>query len=295
MNKETLLFEDKLKDISSKFTKNGWITIYQSNSKNEESSLIYCCLIDKQKRKEDSENHSWYLHIGSEGKPSIWGDNTYTTNAEKGIEPFLVQRNFNLSDGPQSYFDITEEFVLYFNLYEKGENKENRKFYYVDELGDLDEVIIFEPKLIRVKLKYLKEYITMREMYFIVSFSFDRYVKSVQDNWGINFTDEIINEHQHIYHKLIRPIDNRIQSALLGKVFIEPNSDKKYHKDFNKNYASYIVGYDEEGNELLESCKKTNNNYFKLTYFKKEVLNKYYNEPNKYNVDSFKIRSNFFL
>ncbi|TVZ47450.1 hypothetical protein [Olleya sp. Hel_I_94] len=294
MNKETLLFEDKLKDISSKFTKNGWITIYQSNSKNEESSLIYCCLIDRQKRKEDSENHSWYLHIGSEGKPSIWGDNTYTTNAEKGIEPFLVQRNFNLSDGPQSYFDITEEFVLYFNLYEKGENKENRKFYYVDELGDLDEVIIFEPKLIRVKLKYLKEYITMREMYFIVSFSFDRYVKSVQDNWGINFTDEIINEHQHIYHKLIRPINNRIQSALLGKVFIEPNSDKKYHKDFNENYASFIVGYDEEGNELLESCKKTNNNYFKLTYFKKEVLNKYYNEPNKYNVDSFKIRSNFF-
>jgi hypothetical protein len=31
---------------------------------------------------------------------------------------------------------------------------------------------------------------------------------------------------------------------------------------------------------------KTDGNHFKVTYFKKEVLNKYYNEPNKYQVDA---------
>jgi hypothetical protein len=294
MNKDSFLFEDKFKDINSKFTKNGWVTIYDSSSNSKESSLIYCCLIDKEKKEEAFKNHSWHLHIGSEGKPSVWGDYTYTTNAEEGIEPFLVQRNFSLADGYEGFFDISEEFVLYFNLYEKGESKESRKFYYIDELGNLDEVLIFEPKKIRVKLKYLKEYITIREMYFLVTFSFDRFIKSNKNSWEISFTDEVISEKGYIYHKLIRPIDSRIQSAILGKVFIEPSIHKKYHQDLSEDYENFIIGYDEEGNEFFESCEKTNENYFKLAYFKKEVLNKYYNEPNKYEVDSFWIRSKFF-
>ena len=160
MDKESFLFNDKLENVNSKFVKNGWVTIYDSSSDNNDSSLIYCCLIDKQKKEESFENHSWHLHIGSEGKPSIWGDNTYTTNAEEGIEPFLVHREFSLTDRYDSYFEVSEEFILYFNLYEKGDNKENRKYYFVDDIGNLDEVLIIEPKKIRLKLKYLKEYIT---------------------------------------------------------------------------------------------------------------------------------------
>lgn len=295
MNKETFLFDDKLEDVNSKFTKNGWVTIYGSSSDSTESSLIYCSLIDKQKKEEAFKNHSWHLHVGSEGKPSVWGDNTYTTNAEEGIEPFLVQRNFSLADRYESYFDVSEEFVLYFNLYEKGENKENRKFYFVDDIGNLDEVLIIEPKRIRVKLKYLKEYITIREMYFLVTFSFDRFVKAGQDDWEIDFVNDVIKENNYVYNRLIRPLDNRVQSAILGKIFIEPDTQKKHHRDLNDDYEGFIIGYDdEEGKELIESCEKTNENYFKLTYFKKEVLNKYYNEPQKYEVDGFGVRSKFF-
>ncbi|TAJ10440.1 hypothetical protein DMA11_19035 [Marinilabiliaceae bacterium JC017] len=294
MNKESFLFKDKLEDIDARFVKNGWVTIYESSSDSKDSALIYCCLIDKSKREEALKNHSWHLHIGSEGRPSIWGDNTYTANAEEGIEPFLVQRSFNLAEGYESFFDVSEEFVFYFNLYEKAESKQSRKYYYVDELGNLDEVLIFEPNKIRIKLKYLIEYITIRELYFLVTFSFDRFTKSIQDNWDIKFTDEVISEKHYIYHRLIRPIDNRLQSAILGKVFIEPNSQKKYHQDLSNDYESFIIGYNDEGDELFESCEKSNENYFKITYFKKEVLNKYYNEPKKYEVDSFGVRSKFF-
>ncbi|TAJ09057.1 hypothetical protein DMA11_20815 [Marinilabiliaceae bacterium JC017] len=294
MKKESFLFEDKLKDINSKFTKDGWVTIYDSSSNENESSLIYCCLVDKDKKEESEKNNSWHFHIGSEGKPSVWGDNSYTSNAETGIEPFLVQRNFSLSDRYESFFDVSEEFILYFNLYEKGDNKQNRKYYYIDDLGNLDEVLIFEPKRIRVKLKYLKEYITIREMYFIVTYSFDRFIKANKIDWEINSVDEVISENHYIYHRLIRPLDNRMQSAILGKVFIEPNTQKKYHQDLSDDYETFSIGYDENGDELFESCEKTNEKYFKLTYFKKEVLNKYYNEPQKYEVDSFGIRSKFF-
>jgi hypothetical protein len=44
----------------------------------------------------------------------------------------------------------------------------------------------------------------------------------------------------------------------------------------------------------LENCSHENDKYFKLTYFKKEVLNKYYNDPTRYEVDGFGILSRYF-
>lgn len=59
-------------------------------------------------------------------------------------------------------------------------------------------------------------------------------------------------------------------------------------------YEKFIVGYYENGDEILMDCKKEKNKLFRLTYFKKSVLDKYYNEPNKYNVDGWSISSSFF-
>ncbi len=155
MDRETFLLSDKIKLIETSFVKNGWVTIYESfNPDNNDSALIYCCLVDSKKIKKYKQDTDWVIQNGSEGKPTIRGDGKYETNGEKGIEPFLFSKHFNFSGGHESYLDISEEFVLYFKLYERGENKQNRKFYFIDEVGDLDEVIVVEPKKIKVKLKY---------------------------------------------------------------------------------------------------------------------------------------------
>lgn len=297
IEKNYFLLKDKIEEIESKFLiKNGWLKIYQDDSKNfEDTSTIYCCLISKEKIKKYSKYYDWPLSMGKEGKPSVYGDNTYRTNDEEGLEPFLLYKSFSLQENSIKYIDVAEEFVLYFRLYEKGNDKQNRTFYYVSDYGELDEVLIIEPKLIKVKIKYLKEYITMRDMILVVCFDFMRLLKKIPSDWNIKYKDELIKENDFIYNHLLRNVSDKIQSWVMGKVFIKPNDIKKSYFDFveSKN-ESFIIGVDDEGELIYEDCGETDGNNFKVTYFKKEVLNKYYNEPNKFQVDGFSVSSNFF-
>ena len=295
MEKDYFLLKDKIQEIEDSFINDGWIKAYTSDwLDSNNTTTIYCCLIDKNKRREFIEDDRWLIHIGSEGKPSVYGDNTYKTYDKEGVEPFLFCREFSLIDSYDKYFDVSEEFILYFNLYEKVESKQKRKYYYIDEVCYLDEVIVVEPDYIKIKLKYLKEYITIRDMNFVVCFDFMRIIKEFPNEWELKSNYEIINSPTHVYSHLIRNWMANEQSWIRGKVFIECNKEKKSHFDFENKYEKFLVGYNENGEEEYEDCSKTNEKFFKLTYFKKEVLNKYYNEPSRYEVDGFGVRSKYF-
>ena len=295
MDKDYFLLKDKIKEIESNFIKNGWITAYCNGSKDDDQSGIYCCLINKSEKEKYENRHDWPLSIGCEGKPTIYGDKTYKTYDTEGLEPFLFRRIFTLADRYERYFDVSEEFVLYFNLYEQGENKQNRKYYFINEIGDLDEVIIIEPERVKIKLKYLKEYITIRDMNFIVCYDFMRLIPIESNNWQIKFFDKTFKSSNYVYNHLVRFVMGEIQSWIIGNVFIEGNDEKKTYFDFDeRKYENFIIGYNENGAELFEDCSKTNDKYFKVTYFKKAVLDKYYNEPNRYKVDGFAVKSKFF-
>lgn len=295
MKKEYFLLTDKISQIKSKFaSSNGWIKIYERDDVEDDTSGIYCCLVSNSHINEIKENYSWPIHIGSEGKPSVYGDNSYKTYAEEGIEPFLFSKNFAIANSSVHYIDIAEEFVLYFRLYEKGIDKQNRTFFYVDDYGELDEVIIIEPKSIRVKIKYLKEYITIRDMHFVLCFDYMRLIRDVPKEWQISFGESLIKDSSYIYSHLIRDVIGKIQSWIMGKVFIEPNPEKKTHFDLDYQFEDFIVGHDENGDLIYENCGSEKTGHFSLTYFKKEVLDKYYNNPEVYKVDGFSVSSNFF-
>ncbi|MGV8827838.1 MAG: hypothetical protein ACWA6U_05900 [Breznakibacter sp.] len=297
MEKDYFLLEDKTEEIKSKFLiKNGWLKIYENNSKTlDDTSGLYCCLVSNDKLEKFNKDYRWPLSMGSEGKPSVYGDNTYKSNDEEGLEPFLFYKSFSFHETSEKYIDIAEEFVLYFRLYEKGNDKQNRTFYYVSDYGELDEVLIIEPDLIKVKIKYLKEYITMRDMNFVVCYDYMRLLKNIPSEWQIKFKDELIQENDYIYSHLIRDVSGRIQSWIMGKVFIRPNEIKKSHFDFGESEnQSFIVDVDDEGELVYENCGNIDGNHFKVTYFKKAVLNKYYNEPAVYQVDGFNVKSKFF-
>jgi hypothetical protein len=195
MEKNYFNLEDKIEEIKTNFVqKNGWIKIYESQNDENDSSGIYCCLISNKRLESYTQDYHWPIHIGSEGKPSVFGDNSYQTYSEEGLEPFLFYKSFSLIEKSISYIDIAEEFILYFKLYEIGSDKQNRIFYYVDDYGELDEVIIIEPKSIRVKLKYLKEYISIREMYFVICYDFMRLQRNIPNDWEIQYGDTMVKE-----------------------------------------------------------------------------------------------------
>jgi len=295
MQKEYFLLTDKITEIDSKFTsRDGWLKIYGSDTIDyKDSAGIFCYLISEDKRQIEGEQYSWSIRKGSEGRPSVYGDNTYKAFDEEGIEPFLFYKHFSFNEGDDHYIDISEEFVLYFKLYERGKDKQNRIFYYVDDYGELDEVIVVKPEQIRVRIKYLKEYITIRDMYFVVCFDYMRLTSDIPKDWQVTFKDELIKNDYSTYSHLIRNISGEFQSWIMGKVFIGPNSVKTTHFDPKYEYESFITGYDEEGNLLYENCNAERID-FKTTFFKKEVLDKYYNNPSKYQVDGFSVNSKFF-
>ena len=46
MEKDYFLLKDKIEEIESKFSKNGWLKIYEDATKSiDDQSTIYCCLI----------------------------------------------------------------------------------------------------------------------------------------------------------------------------------------------------------------------------------------------------------
>lgn len=307
MDKDYFLLCDRIKQIEESFIKDGWVTIYDSyDASEDDETLIFCCLVDSKRIKKYKLDTDWIIQNGSEGKPTITSFNnngisgvTYQTYSDKGIEPFLFSKHFSFCDGNDSYVDVSEEFILYFNLYEKGLNKQNRKFCFIDELGEFDDVIIIEPKKVKIKMKYLKEYISIRGLYFSICYDFMRIDKNNLEQLDILPKDENFQSDFFFYNHLIRPLDfelNKNQSWIHGKVIISPDKGrKKYHLDFdNLECATFITGYDNQGNEILQDCKKENGKYFILTYFKKEVLNKYYNDPGKYEIDSYHVKSKFF-
>jgi len=299
MTSDHFLLKDWIKQINTKFSKDGWVTVYHQNHDDENQDLIFCCLVGNRRLKDYLQDTNWVIEPGSEGKPAIWGDGKYETHSDKGFEPFIFSKHFSFTDGEDSYFDIGEEFVLYYRLYEKGPDKQNRTFYFIDDAGEFDEVIVVQPTQVKVKLKYLTEYISVRKMNFGILFDFMRLAK-LTDKIEAQAQDTDFRGEHFFYNHLIRSTpwadDSRLQSWIHGKLIIP--ADKKKRKGYhfsheNVQYESFITGYDEQGNEKLTSCKRENGKYFMLTYFKKDVLTKYYNDPSRYQVDGWHVKSKF--
>lgn len=172
--------------------------------------------------------------------------------------------------------------------------------HFIDETGDLDEVVVIEDRTAKIKFKYLMEYISVRKVYFALCFDFMRFIEADFKSLGIKAIDKNYKSSTYFYNHYVRSVSDiksgQLQSWIHGKCVIafDKNKSNKYYFDSDKNYESFITGYDNNGEEVLTSCERKEENYFTLTYFKKEVLNKYYNDPDKYTVTNFNVQCSFF-
>jgi len=297
MNKEYFLLNDKIEEIESFFKiENGWFKIYEREHISfDDSTGIYCCLVSNKTIKNYKKDYGWPILYGDEGKPTIINSREYKTQDKEGLEPFLFYKSFSLIDEKITYIDISEEFLLYFKLYEEVKTKNDRQYYYLNGYGELDKVIDVKENLIKIKSKYLKEYITIREMHLVVSFDIMRLIEKIPEKWKLKYKDELVEKENIIYNHLVRYVTGKTQSWIMGNVFIKPNDILKTHFDYDPlDNEEYIIGYDDNGDLLLENCGIRKGNHFKLTYFDKQVLDKYYNNPERYVVDGFKVSSKFF-
>src|SRR5690606_19822633 len=88
----------------------------------------------------------------------------------EGLEPFIFPRWF--SHVKERYVDVSQEFINYFELYEKAESKQNRSYFFIDDSGDAEEIIHVTERQVRIKLKFLAEYLAVRRIHLSLCFDF---------------------------------------------------------------------------------------------------------------------------
>ena len=307
MKNKDLKFADWLKDFDG-LGKTEWVTVFRLSASNHNDQITYSsALIAENKVAKVLKNYQWDL-LSNEGRPGFVTHyvsdkpvTKYYRFTEKGIEPLVYWRIF--SGKKDSYYEISEEFRLYFNLFEKHIDSVKKVFIYTSDDGDEDEVVQIDENQILIKLKYLKEFLAAKQVYLAIYFEGMRFLDKTLADLNQPEIDDIKKGDNFIYSLCIRNLDRgdtKTQGWLLGKKLIAGAKDFKptiwEAKEENK-FEEFIIDIDEDGKEIFCSCNvdyQASPGFLTPIFFKREVLKKYYDSPDKYSVEDGRVKCDSF-
>ncbi|MBI2919122.1 MAG: hypothetical protein HYY01_14200, partial [Chloroflexi bacterium] len=163
-----------------------------------------------------------------------------------------------------------EEFRLFHNLYHDRQSDQYIKF---DDNGDEEVIVTVEPKLVKVRLREVRQFLALKEMHLAV------YIDSIRFSpLSINEIDSAEREEnyrdqlaRYSFHAMTPPSSSRKKhqscSLLLGKRLIPPFPKEKYGKwpyeSPKHDYEEFIIGREPNGDPLNYSCESDRvANYF---------------------------------
>lgn len=306
-----LTFADLKREIEGLFVNDGWVTVFRSRHSDAsgESDDVYCALVKNNAVSDAMRSHRWNLQMGS-GRPgfifSFCGGRqkaVYSRHSDKEYETFIHRRDdFGNEEG---YIEFSEEFRLYYNLFEHILGPNERRYYHFHDSGDKELVASIEKSTARVQLRYLRDYISVKKCHFLIFFEGMRFSPKSPNELGLTEIDEDTYKPSYAYNHLIRDIsdmpikEDKTQSWLLGKCLISPikgfRPSMKGPMSEPDTYESFIIGYDSDGKpkEFTSDQEKLANyfgknpgapNYLTPVYFSLDVLKRYYDDPSRYEV-----------
>lgn len=304
--KESFQQIDVIKYIKEQVGSDIWFIAYKNLPYN---GGFYCTLIDNSNISKSMSNANWDLSIGS-GLPSC---NRYSCGTEKeqikylrygeeNIQPLVYFRTF--SGIKPEYIEISEEFRHYHNLYF---DSSANKYIKIDNNGDEEDIVLIEPdNTVKIKLKAIKQFLAIKEMSLLFLFDCSLYSKKSLDELGITKTYTTTAKEDNLtYSYAYTDVDWRCEnyksfSSIIGKKLITGYPIEKcgiwpYNEEENEIFDDFIIGVNEYGEEITCTSNPEelsdyfgknpkSPHYLTPVYFQREVLNKYYNEPNKYDV-----------
>jgi hypothetical protein len=296
--------------IQEKLGTNAWIPLYLNN-KNPDTGddfFLFSAIAPITSTEQILSQYEWEIdiasfhpgHIISFGRGKMTNARYLRYGREDGIEPILIQRHFH--GIKEAFFDVSEEFRHLYNLFY---DEHEKKYIIILDDGEEEDVIKISNEMILINSKYLKEYLAVKNANLVLYFNVDRFSSGKFSEFG----DEIIRDIKQtdfvtceisISDDSRKRDDTVIFSRLLGKKIISGFDDfdpETFDPCGVKHdeYLEFIISVDSDGNEILFTCdeeklanffgkNKGKPNYVTPVFFKRQVLEKYYANTEKYSI-----------
>lgn len=293
--------------LSSGGIPHPWFPVYRHLEQSEQSTTWFSALVPPPLIPQIITRDGWDVHVDS-GHPSIWthyGQGNVIRRVycqfgnEEGIEPLVIYRNFH--GLRSSFFEISQEFRLYHNLFH---DVSHNRYLHFDDDGDDSEAVRYGDHFVEARTDLLLRFCAVKQMALAIFIDSFRYSQSTLEQLGLKEMHVPESGSSFGYSASVIPNTNpfkegfRTFSRLLGKRYVlpDPMPDEDGRSRRNQPYQEFIIGTDVKGNPIKSTCDPEElDNYFGknpgaphyLTpvFFRAEVLSKYYADPQKYSVE----------
>ena len=283
------------------------VTVYQIETRGPnqlyQERYIYSALIPAAHIAEALSDSKWDLEIG-DGMPLSGGGEYLRYGTKNGVEPLVIYNDRYYAQ--EAWPEICEEFRHFHGLYH---DREKDRYLKIDE--DLEEVVVatVEPKHVQIRLKEIRQWLALKEMYLSIQFRCGERSERSPEKLGLNPAelkgsgsawDTLHSDYlicwRHSYSDSRGLRNYQVDSYLAGKRLIEPlpKSESGYvgfSPPPKRRYVEFIFNvhgdkYTCDPEKLNDLSGENPEAPFHLTpvHFSKQVLDRYYHEPNKYTV-----------
>ncbi len=291
-----LLQKDRYDQIKH-FFDGPWVKVRATGDPTD-GLYVFACLIPLKEKQRFLEDVGWSFR-SNDLQPRvecIWhgsGDRKvyYLKHGnESGAEALFHCRSH--SNRWPSLIEVAEEFRLLFNLHH--DNSRN-VLLYCDENGSEEEVARIGANSLDIKLAFLTRYLRAKQMHLAVQFDGNTPSLRTLSELGLTPGPQVNKGENHHLQLSLTIWDNderfRCVSRLIGKLVLPCPGSIQYEDPYaeeHRTYVEFIVAIDSEGKPVCHSCKPhggENVPYLTPVFFKREVLQEYFNQPERYTVE----------
>ena len=299
--KEIILQSQNVENIKNHLGNDLWVQVSGHKDMNGADATFWCGLVSLMHLKEVYRNFDWDISSEKQSYPGFEGNADvyrYKSNLlDEGFESILYYRNFY--GVKADYIELSQEFILLNNLWYDYTTKSYWAMY---ENGESEEAVKFiDDTTIQIKMKFLRKYSAAKQMAILLFFDIRVQASGNLSDYGIDAFNLNYAEDDLVYG--LWGVDmnyyGHICSILMGKKIFMPLAieDSGYWPyEQRETYEDFIIGADEFGQEILCTCDpdKLNNiydsnpdvpSYFTPVAFKREVLQKYINKPELFQIE----------
>ncbi len=297
------LEQRELREAFESSGEQAWTVLYET--RRAESAVAYrsCVLVPKRYRSEVLGEGFWLPDLdgrapGLAESDSDDGYEYWRLGEDSDFEPLVIlQSHHGLR--PRMLPQLTEEFRLHHNLWA---NDRSPEFIKIKPDGTEEVAAEIGPDSVRVRTKYLRQFLAGKQMDLVLRVSSVLYADdpeeaaalgeiaphSARDDMRVSIfvSDEFKGRQRPSSHLLGRKL---LAALPRNKSGVWPFNDPPGH------YHDFVIGEDPDGEAVRHTCDpdQLDNysgkppdapHYFTSVHFRREVLHRYYESPEKYSI-----------